>query len=225
MKKITCTFCSLILLGISYLSNAQNATIDSLSYAFGVFYGKTLIENEVLQINPEYFMQGLSDAYKGANSPVSKDEAANFINNYFMKLSQAIATKNLEDGRKFLESNKLNKDVQVHASGLQYKVVRKGSGIKPKSTDRVTVHYRGTHLNGDVFDSSYDRGESISFNVDKVIKGWTIGLQLMEEGAKYIFYIPSELAYGSQMHKGSPIQPNEVLIFEVELFKVETANN
>lgn len=223
MKKTICTLCTFLLLGVSQISNAQNATIDSLSYFFGVYYGKSLIQNGVSQINPEYFVQGLSDAYKGAN--VSMDEATNFINNYFQKLSEAVASKNLEEGRQFLEKNKLNKDVQVHTSGLQYKVVREGSGVSPQSTDRVTVHYRGTHLNGDVFDSSYDRGESISFNVGAVIKGWTIGLQLMKEGAKYIFYIPSELAYGSQTRKGSPIQPNEVLIFEVELFKVDKVNN
>lgn len=127
------------------------------------------------------------------------------------------------EGLKFLEENKKNKGVIVTPSGLQYSVIKSGKGKKPTSTSNVTVHYHGTTPDGTVFDSSVDRGETISFGLNQVIKGWTEGLQLMEVGAKYKFFIPEELAYGSNPPQGGqgPIKANMPLIFEVELFSFE----
>lgn len=122
-------------------------------------------------------------------------------------------------GREFLEENAKNDSVTQTASGLQYMVLKEGTGAKPGPTDEVTVHYTGRLLNGTVFDSSVDRGEPATFALNKVIAGWTEGLQLMREGAKYRLFIPSELAYGSE-GAGGQILPNSTLIFDVELIKV-----
>ena len=123
------------------------------------------------------------------------------------------------EGEVFLEENKLKEGVQVTASGLQYVVLKGGNTKKPSATDNVTVHYHGTTPDGTVFDSSVDRGESASFGLNQVIKGWTEGLQLMGEGAKYKFFIPQELAYGANP-RGGIIKPFMPLVFEVELLKV-----
>lgn len=125
-----------------------------------------------------------------------------------------------EKGKAFLEANAGKEGVKTTPSGLQYKVLTPGTGRSPKATDTVEVHYRGTLLDGKEFDSSYKRRESIEFPLNQVIKGWTEGVQLMQEGAKYEFYIPSEMAYGAR-GAGGDIGPNETLIFEVELIKVK----
>jgi FKBP-type peptidyl-prolyl cis-trans isomerase len=126
-----------------------------------------------------------------------------------------------EKGEKFLKENATKEGVKTTASGLQYKIVKEGTGKSPKSTDTVLVHYRGTLLDGTEFDSSYKRNEPISFPLNRVIPGWTEGLQLVKEGGKAILYIPSKLAYGESGTPGGPIGPNETLIFEVELLKVQ----
>ena len=125
-------------------------------------------------------------------------------------------------GREFLEENAKNDSVVQTSSGLQYMVLKEGTGAKPGPTDTVTVHYTGRLLDGTVFDSSVERGEPASFPLDKVIPGWTEGLQLMSEGSQYRFFIPSELAYGSK-GAGDQILPNSTLIFDVELIKVQKA--
>lgn len=124
-----------------------------------------------------------------------------------------------EKGIKFLEENAKKEGVVTTSSGLQYKVLTEGTGKSPKATDTVKVHYSGTLINGMEFDSSYERREPAEFPLNRVIRGWTEGVQLMKEGAKYEFYIPSELAYGSR-GAGSDIGPDETLIFQVELLKV-----
>ena len=126
-------------------------------------------------------------------------------------------------GREFLEENAKNDSVTQTESGLQYMVLKEGTGAKPGPTDEVTVHYTGRLINGTVFDSSVERGEPATFPLDKVIPGWTEGLQLMSEGAKYRLFIPSELAYGEK-GAGEQILPNSTLIFDVELIKVEKKN-
>jgi FKBP-type peptidyl-prolyl cis-trans isomerase len=125
----------------------------------------------------------------------------------------------LAKGEKFLADNATKEGVTITASGLQYKVITPGTGKSPKATDVVEVHYEGTLINGNVFDSSYRRKESIEFPLNGVIAGWTEGVQLMQEGAKFRFYIPSKLAYG-KAGSGSDIGPDETLIFDVELLKV-----
>lgn len=132
-----------------------------------------------------------------------------------------LAQSAVEKGQQFLAENAKKEGVKTTASGLQYTVIREGSGKSPAATDEVEVNYRGTLLDGTEFDSSYKRNEPISFPLNRVIPGWTEGVQLMKEGAKYKFFIPSNLAYGSRGTPGGPIGPDETLIFEVELLKVK----
>jgi FKBP-type peptidyl-prolyl cis-trans isomerase FkpA len=134
--------------------------------------------------------------------------------------SFAMAQSALENGQRFLKENAAKEGVKTTPSGLQYKVIREGSGKTPKATDIVVVNYRGTLINGKEFDSSYKAGQPIEFPLNRVIPGWTEGVQLMKEGAKYEFFIPSNLAYGSR-GAGGIIGPDEALIFEVELLKVK----
>jgi FKBP-type peptidyl-prolyl cis-trans isomerase len=131
-----------------------------------------------------------------------------------------MADSALEKGKAFLKENATKEGVKTTPSGLEYKIVKEGTGKSPKATDTVLVHYRGTLLDGTEFDSSYKRNEPISFPLNRVIRGWTEGLQLLKEGGKAILYIPSDLAYGESGTPGGPIGPNETLIFEVELLKV-----
>lgn len=133
----------------------------------------------------------------------------------------AMAATPAEKGEEFLKENAKKEGVKTTASGLQYKVIKEGEGKSPKATDTVSVHYRGTLLDGTEFDSSYKRNEPTQFPLNRVIKGWTEGVQLMKEGAKYQFFIPSQLAYGERGTPGGPIGPNETLIFEIELLKVQ----
>lgn len=126
----------------------------------------------------------------------------------------------LERGQKFLKDNATKEGVKTTASGLQYKITKEGTGNNPKATDNVVVHYKGTTIDGKEFDSSYKRGEPATFPLNRVIRGWTEGLQLIKEGGKATLYIPSELAYGSR-GAGGAIGPDETLIFEVELLKIQ----
>jgi FKBP-type peptidyl-prolyl cis-trans isomerase len=132
-----------------------------------------------------------------------------------------MADSALQKGQKFLRENATKDGVKTTKSGLQYKIVKEGTGKSPSATDTVLVHYRGTLLDGTEFDSSYKRNEPISFPLNRVIPGWTEGLQLLKEGGKAILYIPSDLAYGERGTPGGPIGPNETLVFEVELLKVQ----
>jgi FKBP-type peptidyl-prolyl cis-trans isomerase len=135
-------------------------------------------------------------------------------------VSPAHSADAADPGAEFLKENAKKEGVKTTASGLQYKVIKEGEGKSPKATDTVRVHYRGTLLNGTEFDSSIKRGEPAEFPLNRVIKGWTEGVQLMKEGAKYQFFIPANLAYGERGTPGGPIGPNETLIFEIELLKV-----
>lgn len=134
--------------------------------------------------------------------------------------AESLMETNKKAGKAFLEKNRHAEGVKVTASGLQYKVIREGEGKRPGPTSKVTVNYEGRHLNGEVFDSSYKRHKPITFGLNRVIKGWTEGLQLMKEGAKYQLFIPPELGYGHR-GAGAAIGPSETLIFDVELLKVE----
>jgi len=196
--------------------------MDKKSYALGINMGYSLKEMGISSVDKDSFAQGVMDALAGTCHLTREEIKAQFdiINAEIEANSQREKQEELEKGKTFLEANKKNEGVRETASGLQYKVVKMGDGRKPKATDTVKVHYHGTLIDGTVFDSSVQRGEAIEFPLNHVIAGWTEGLQLMPIGAKFVFYIPSELAYGEQ--SPSPlIKPNSTLIFEVELLDIK----
>ncbi|MBD5172315.1 MAG: FKBP-type peptidyl-prolyl cis-trans isomerase [Bacteroidales bacterium] len=192
---------------------------DKLSYAWGLAMGRQLQGMGVKELNSERFKDGVKVAFDGGTPEIPVEEAQKLITDYLTELQQKAEAAAREAGEKFLEENKKNEKVQVTASGLQYIVEKEGEGAQPSAEDEVTVHYTGKLTDGTVFDSSVNRGEPATFPLNRVIPGWTEGVQLMKEGAKYTFFIPSDLAYGPQ---GVPnaIPPHSTLIFEVELLKV-----
>ena len=202
---------------------ALKTETDTLSYAFGVFYGNVFKENNLKEVNFAAFAKGAHDGFNLDTTKFNRETAMEFINNYFMREADRKAQENLQKGQKFLQENSTKEGVVVDSTGLQYKVITEGAGARPTATDVVRVHYHGTLIDGTVFDSSVERGEPTSFQLNRVIQGWTIGVQKMPVGSKYIFYIPSELAYGTNVRPGGPIGPNETLIFEVELLGIEPA--
>jgi len=202
-------------------NNAQK-----LSYAYGMSIVTQLkqISNE---IDFELVYRGMRDSVEGKKTLLSKEESNAVLDEFAKKReSEAkkkmseVAQKNMAEGEAFLKENKGKKDVITTKSGLQYMVIKKGTGAKPNATSTVKVHYKGTLLNGKTFDSSYDRNQPAVFPVNGVIKGWIEGLQLMNVGSTFKFFIPSELAYGER-GAGRDIGPNAVLIFEVELLSIE----
>lgn len=197
---------------------------DSVSYAYGADVGGRL-KNQMTELNEDSFLQGVRDGMSG-NVTLTDNQLREIImenHKRFMeqkqKENEAMKDVNLEKANEFLEKNKKESGVQVTESGLQYKVIKEGTGLQPSSTDRVRVNYEGKLLNGNVFDSSYKRGTPAEFGLNQVIKGWTEGLQLMKEGAKYTFYVHPNLGYGER-GAGGVIGANELLIFDVELLKV-----
>ncbi len=193
--------------------------MDKLSYAWGLAMGRQLQGMGVKELNSEEFKDGVKVAFDGGTPKIPVEEAQKLINDYLTDLQKKAEAAAREAGEAFLAENKKNADVKETASGLQYVVVKEGEGAQPTAEDEVTVHYTGKLIDGTVFDSSVNRGEPATFPLNRVIPGWTEGVQLMKEGAKYTFFIPSDLAYGPQ---GIPnaIPPHSTLIFEVELIKV-----
>lgn len=199
---------------------------DSVSYAIGID-----VEDRVFrafgEINKDLFAQGYNEATDSTKTLIEKSKVFDYINDYYMKRETEVNQKQAliqykeikEAGEKFLAENKAKDGVTVTGSGLQYEVLKSGSDNKPVATDAVTVHYHGTTPEGEVFDSSVERGSPATFKLNQVIKGWTEGLQLMGEGAKYKFYIPQELAYGPN-GAGAKIKPFMPLVFEVELISI-----
>ncbi|MFQ5328694.1 MAG: FKBP-type peptidyl-prolyl cis-trans isomerase [Thermodesulfobacteriota bacterium] len=197
---------------------------DKLSYIVGVQLGQ-LSKTSELGLNIELIERGLND-FKGGNEiAMSPQEIQKFMTDLQSKgeakqmaALNAMSEENLKKGEAYLEANKKKKGVKVTASGLQYRVIAKGDGAKPTSSDRVKVHYRGTLVDGTEFDSSYKRDQPAEFAVSQVIKGWGEAVQLMKVGSKYEFYIPENLAYGKN---GPPsIGPSQTLIFEIELLDI-----
>jgi FKBP-type peptidyl-prolyl cis-trans isomerase FklB len=194
---------------------------DKVSYSIGLNIGFNLGRQNV-QVNPDVLAAGIKDAIAGKpqlNTDQVKEVMATFEKDMQQK-QKAAGEKNASEGAKFLEENKKKEGVKATASGLQYKVLKEGTGPQPKETDTVTVNYRGTLINGTEFDSSYKRGQPATFPLNGVIKGWTEGLQLMKTGSKYQFFVPPNLAYGDR-NVGPDIAPNSTLIFEVELIGVK----
>lgn len=193
--------------------------MDKLSYAIGMNIANSLKGSGISKLNIDDFTAAIKDIYGGTKTAISADEAKKAINDYFEKLEKELPEKNLKEGKAFLEENSKREGVHTLPSGLQYEILRKGNGKKPSASDRVECHYHGTLIDGTVFDSSVQRGTPAVFGVNQVIKGWVEALQLMEEGAKWRLFIPSELAYGENA-PGGAIGPNATLIFDVELLKV-----
>ena len=209
----------------SHKSASLKTAVDSASYAIGINTGanyrtnlKTLPGGEA---NIDDLIAGFIQAIKGdsAAMKMTPETAQQYLQTYFVEASAKEAAQNKEAGEKFLAENKTKEGVITTESGLQYKVEKEGTGEKPTAADRVKVHYTGTLLDGTKFDSSVDRGEPAEFGVSQVIRGWTEGLQIMPAGSIYIFWIPSDLAYGER-GAGQDIKPNSVLKFEVELLEV-----
>ncbi len=201
---------------------------DTLSYSLGMQFGNDLKNNNV-KIDTKVFAQALSDVLNGVVPLLTEDDVKNAITNLNnqlrekeMERQKQLADMNTKASKEFLEKNAKEAGVMQTASGLQYKINVPGTGIQPTEKDTVEVHYTGKLIDGTVFDSSVERGQTVSFPLGNVIKGWTEGLQLMKEGAKYTFYIPSELGYGER-GAGGVIGPNQALIFDVELIKVKKA--
>ena len=200
--------------------------MDKNSYALGMNMGMSMLQSGIREVKIDDFAAGLSAMLEGKTPAVSMEEAMQILEKYFAALDEErqaeqaeIGKAFKEEGEKFLAGNAKKEGVKVTASGLQYKVIKEGTGRKPKATDRIRCHYEGTFTDGRVFDSSYKRGEPIDFGLNQVIKGWTEGLQLMAEGAKYELYIPYQLAYGETGSQGA-IPPCCALKFTVELIKV-----
>lgn len=201
--------------------------MDKVSYALGLGIGHQLKDMGATQLNIDDFAQAIKDQLQGNTPAVSDAEAQTIVQNFFMeqeKKQRAAAEERFkavkEEGEKYLAENAKREGVVVTASGLQYKVLTEGTGKQPKATDTVVCHYEGFLTDGSVFDSSVQRGEPAAFGLNQVITGWTEGLQLMKEGAKYRFFIPYNLGYGER-GAGASIPPYSTLIFDVELIEVK----
>lgn len=200
--------------------------IDSVSYAVGFNMGKS-IKTEFSEGNIEAILAGLKASVKDTSFAIPEEQMQGVVALYFQnkqaakQAEEAAKSDELKaDGLKFLAENKTKEGVVTTASGLQYIVLTPGTGKQPTATSNVTVHYHGTTPDGTVFDSSVDRGQPATFGLNQVIKGWTEGVALMKEGAKYRFFIPQELAYGASPRPGTAIKPYMPLVFEVELITV-----
>lgn len=200
--------------------------MNKLSYALGIGIGSQLANMGAKELSIDDFAQAIKDVLSGADLKVDETEAQQLVQKFFQEQEekqQAVDTEAnkafRQVGEDFLSDNAQKEGVVVLPSGLQYQVLREGNGKQPKATDRVKCHYEGTLIDGAKFDSSYDRGEPATFGLNQVIAGWTEGVQLMQEGAKYRFFIPYNLAYGER-GAGSSIPPFAALVFDVELIEV-----
>ncbi len=194
--------------------------MDKISYALGLSMGQNLMSSGVESLNYQDLAAGIEDVLTHQQPKISYQEAQQVLNTFFQELEAKVAGAAKAEGEKFLAENAKREGVKVTPSGLQYEILEPSLGQKPKATDTVRVHYEGTLIDGTVFDSSYRRGESITFPLNGVIKGWTEGLQLMSIGSKYKFFIPYQLAYGER-GAGQSIPPYAALIFTVELLGIE----
>jgi FKBP-type peptidyl-prolyl cis-trans isomerase FklB len=224
----------IIALGIGILAGqvyAQDVVLktqkDKVSYSIGMDIGMTL-KNQSIEVDPAILARGIKDSMSGQKPLMAEQEIRDTIAAFQkemmakqQELAKQMGEKNKKQGEAFLAENKKKEGVKTLASGLQYKVIKVGTGKKPKATDTVTTNYRGTLVDGTEFDSSARQGKPATFPVNGVIPGWTEALQLMEEGAKWQLFIPSNLAYGERGTPGGPIGPNAALIFDIELVSIQ----
>jgi FKBP-type peptidyl-prolyl cis-trans isomerase len=218
-----------ILSAVLFAGNALATELESeaqkLGYIIGMDIGSSL-KQQGTDMDLDSLIEAIKATYNDEPLAMTPEEAATVREKFISKRRTAAESErdtagaeNAAEGDKFLLENRLKEGVEITDSGLQYEVITMGEGARPAATDKVTVHYRGTLLNGEEFDSSYSRGEPIAFALDQVIPGWTEGVQLMPVGSKFKFYVPSSLAYGPA--GGGPIGPNATLIFDVELLGIE----
>lgn len=193
--------------------------MNKISYALGLGIGQQLKSMNIEDFSIEDFTKSISDVMNGKETAISSREAQVMLNEYFQKKEKEQAQTAIAEGKVYLEENAKRDGVTQTKSGLQYEVLTEGTGKSPKATDTVRCHYEGRLLDGTVFDSSYKRGEPADFGLNQVIPGWTEGVQLMKEGAKFRFHIPYLLAYGER-GAGAQIPPYSTLVFDVELIKV-----
>ena len=221
------------------ISSADNLTpeiynlaskVDSVSYIIGKANGYQLIKQTKTQMdswpikgNYDAFMAGLNEAVKDPDDDFFLGEniesITGFVNSFFQTMAEKAAEENKEKGETFLAENKTKSGVITTESGLQYKIITEGTGEKPNAENEVKVHYQGKLVDGTIFDSSYERGEPVTFPLGNVIRGWVEGLQLMPVGSKFIFWIPAELGYGIKP-PSQTIPPNSMLEFEIELLEI-----
>ena len=193
--------------------------MNKISYALGLGIGQQLKSMNIEDFSIEDFTKSISEVMSGKETAISSREAQVLLNEYFQKKEKEQAQTAIAEGKVYLEENAKRDGVTQTKSGLQYEVLTEGTGKSPKATDTVRCHYEGRLLDGTVFDSSYKRGEPADFGLNQVIPGWTEGVQLMKEGAKFRFHIPYLLAYGER-GAGAQIPPYSTLVFDVELIKV-----
>lgn len=204
--------------GMPVLTNMD----DSVAYAFGASVARDLKRAGIETVNAMVLAKAITDVLAGSESLLEEAQERELIMQTITAARERMDTRNRNEAQTFMESNKTRSGVTTTASGLQYEVIREGTGERPTISDTVTVHYKGQLTNGHVFDSSYDRGEPATFPLARVIAGWQEGLQLMPAGAHYRIYVPYELGYGER-GAGQDIPPYSPLIFEVELMSVQPA--
>lgn len=224
IKKLSISILSIIIL-LSCNQNVSNKTelansTDSLSYAIGVDLANIINMKSLHEINYHTFSTGLRSSFNNDSLKINEDSLKLYRNNYFKKLQEERSTINLKESKMFMGKNKNKKNILTTESGLQYKIIKEGTGISPKATDMVKCKYHCTLIDGTVYKSSYENGDTIELDLNTLIPGWSEGLQLMKEGGKSKFYIPSELAFGQRVPSGGLIEPNMALIIEVELIEV-----
>lgn len=193
--------------------------MDKISYALGLGIGQQLKSMNIASFSIDDFTRSIADVMNGAETAMTAREAQQMLNEYFENKAKEDAQEAIAEGAAFLKTNAEREGVVTTKSGLQYEILTEGTGKSPKATDNVRCHYEGRLINGQVFDSSYQRNEPADFGLNQVIAGWTEGVQLMKEGAKYRFFIPYLLGYGER-GAGSQIPPYSTLVFDVELIKV-----
>jgi FKBP-type peptidyl-prolyl cis-trans isomerase FklB len=194
--------------------------MKKLSYSLGMSMATQLMQTGLENLDVESFVKSFTEIMKNEEPSMSLEEATQHIQAYFSAKQNDMIQMNKQEGELFLSENKKKENVVVLPSGLQYEVLTEGKGAIPTANDKVKCHYHGTLIDGTVFDSSVERGQPAVFGVTQVIKGWVEALQLMPIGSKWRLFVPSDMAYGEQ-GAGNDIQPNETLIFDVELLGIE----
>jgi len=219
--KISAIVCALFL-SLSSISLAQNISnkLDSVSYSVGVLFAKNIKQQGVEKLNVDVVAKAIDDYMNGTTRVIPEKECQEMFMSYMKGVNEAKTAGAKSNGLAYLAENSKKPGVTITSTGLQYEVMKRGTGPKPTASDKVKTHYHGMLTDGTVFDSSVDRGEPISFQVGGVIAGWTEALQLMSVGDKWRLVIPSELAYGAR-GAGAKIPPHSTLVFEVELLGIE----